>query len=46
MEPERPKYMWEGHLVDVPDDVYEAWLDAGSPTAPPPQVDSLPEPLA
>jgi len=36
----------QGVLVPIDDAAYQAWLDAGSPTVPPAQVDPLPEPLA
>lgn len=32
--PERPTYLMHGEIVPVPDDVYEAWLEAGAPTEP------------
>lgn len=37
--PARPQKLWEGQLVDIDDDAYEAWVANGCPTEPPkPQV--------
>lgn len=36
--PERPTMLHNGEIIPVPDDVYQAWLDAGAPTAPIPSV--------
>lgn len=33
--PARPQKLWEGQLVDIDDDAYEAWVANGCPTEPP-----------
>lgn len=36
--PAKPQRVWEGQLVDIDDDAYEAWVANGCPTQLPPSV--------
>lgn len=34
INPPRPQRLWEGKLVDIDDEAYEAWVANGCPTGP------------